>query len=169
MSAPRRTALLLIVAAGLASALTGQAQAADPPTCPNIPVNERITEAPIVFVGKIVSERPGPGALVVYRFRVLQAVKGDLGSEIELRGPVLLDGRGEPLPEDVDLGVVAGLSAATPTVDSCGITNPAFLLANVDEPRGNGIRLVIGVLVFVGVLTVALTRLRKRRPGTLQP
>ncbi|MFN0155223.1 MAG: hypothetical protein ACKVUT_12680 [Gaiella sp.] len=165
----RRAVALTILLAAFTGALASSAVAAEPPSCPNIPVNERIELAPIVFVGRILSERPGPGTLTIYRFRVLQPVKGELGREVELRGPELVDARGDILPRGVDLGVVAGRSEATPTVDSCGITNPTFLLANVDEPRGNGIRLIVGIVWFLGVIGLALALLRRRRRRGILP
>jgi MYXO-CTERM domain-containing protein len=54
-----------------------------------------------------------------------------------------------------------GLDGAALTTSSCLLTDPAALLAVADEPRGNGIKLVIGA-VFLGAV-VALAVVRRRR------
>jgi hypothetical protein len=151
----------------VALALPGAVVAAEKPNCPNIPLNERAADAPIAFVGQILGERPGPGTSTVYRFSVEKAIKGVEGTEIEVRAQPLVDAAGKELPRNTDLGVVALLSGATPVTDSCSISNPSFLIASIDEPRGNGIRLLIGALFLVLALVYAARRrarvVRERR------
>lgn len=159
-----RAAVVLV-----ALTLPGAAVAAEKPNCPNIPLNERAADAPIAFVGQIVGERPGPGTSIVYRFSVENAIKGVEGTEIEVRAQPLVDAAGKVLPRNTDLGIVALLSGATPVTDSCSISNPSFLIASIDEPRGNGIRLLVGVLFLVLALVYAVRRrarvVRERRPA----
>ena len=143
---------LVLVAAAPAGALT----------CPQATVRERIDEADAAFVGTLVSSRPAGDGERVYRFDVAQAVKGPVGGEIEVRAPVLVDAADKPVANGVDVGVFALLDGATFTTSSCGITNPAGLLAEADEPRGGWIKLLIGAGILASVLAYSLTRLRRR-------
>ena len=133
--------------------------------CPNIPLDERLQAAEVAFVGRVMEERPaanGPG--VVYRFVVDQRVKGSIGREVEVHAPVrLVDAADEPLVHDEALGVMAALDGARIVTESCLLTDPGALLSVSDEPRGNGIKVVIGLLILAAVLAYSIRRLRHRR------
>jgi hypothetical protein len=153
-----RTALAVVA---VALVLVGDAAAL---TCPQATLRERIDGSDAAFVGRLVSSRPTAGGERLYRFDVAQPVKGPLGSEIEVRAPVLVDAANRPVAVGTDVGVLAVLDGATFTTDSCSITNPGALLAEADEPRGGWIKLVIGALILGAALAYSLRRLRRRRP-----
>ena len=132
-------------------------------TCPQATMRERIDGADAAFVGTLVSSRPGPDGELLYLFDVHQPVKGPVGGEIEVRAPALVDAADKPVANGVDVGVFALLDGATFTTSSCGITNPAALLAEADEPRGGWIKLLVGAAILASVLAYSLTRLRRRR------
>ena len=46
----------------------------------------------------------------------------------------------------------------------CGITDPGAVLAGVDKPKGNAVRLLIGVLILGAVLAYSIWRVRRRDP-----
>ncbi len=141
--------------------LAGQAAAID---CPQATIRARIDEAQAVFVGTLVSSRP-QGDERIYRFDVKQVVKGPLGGEVEIRAPELVDADDKPVANGVDAGVFAMLDGATFTTDSCGLTDPAALLAEADEERGTWIKVLIGIAILAAVLAFSLVRLRRRRQG----
>ena len=105
----------------------------------------------------------------MYRFDVAQAVKGPLGSEVEVRAPRLVDANDDPVANGVDAGVLATLDGATFTTDSCGLTNAARLLAEADEPRGGWIKLLIGAVILGAVVGYSVWRLRRRGPRPQVP
>jgi hypothetical protein len=152
-----------LAVASLAASPT--ADAAPAPVCPNIPLPERLELADLAFVGSLVSSRTTDVG-TLWRFDVAQSVKGTLGSEVELRAPGLVDSTGKPLVPGADVGVLGELRGATPTTDSCGLTDPAALLAVSDEARGNAIKLLLGILFLLGVVAYAVWR-RRRRMATL--
>ena len=154
----RALRLVLVLAAG-ALWLTGEAAALE---CPSATMRQRIDAADAVFVGTLVSSRPVAGGERVYRFDVAQPVKGPLGTEVEIRAPLLVDANDDPVANGVDAGVLATLDGAEFVTDSCGLTNPALLLAEADEPRGGWIKLLIGAVILGAVLVYALTRLKRR-------
>jgi hypothetical protein len=100
----------------------------------------------------------------VYRFVVDQNVKGPVGREVEVRSATrLVDAKDTPLIHDEALGVLANLSGAELVTESCLLTDPGALLSVSDEPRGNGIKVVIGLLILAAVLAYSIRRLRHRR------
>ena len=81
----------------------------------------------------------------LYRFVVDQNVKGPIGREVEVRAAQrLVDATDKPIVHDEALGVLATLNGAELTTESCLLSDPGTLLATSDEPRGNGIRVVVG-------------------------
>jgi len=113
-------------------------------------------------VGTLTGQRPAPDGERFYRFDVAQAVKGPIGTEIEVRAPLLVDANGRPVGAGVDAGVLARLEGATFTTDSCGLTDPGALLAEADEPRGGWIKLLIGAAILASALAYSLRRRRRR-------
>jgi hypothetical protein len=93
-----------------------------------------------------------------------QKVKGPVGREVEVRSAVrLVDAADEPIVHDEALGVLARLSGAELTTEPCLLTDPGALLSVSDEPRGNAIKVVIGLLILAAVLAYSIRRLRHRR------
>ena len=154
-----RAALVLVALAALVAAPKGKAL-----DCPNIPLEERLADAEVAFVGRVDDERPGSaGQGVVYRFRVDQRVKGSVGGEIDVFSfEPLVDAEDRPLVHDEALGVLARLEGARVVTESCLLTDPGALLSTSDEPKGNWIKIVIGLAILALVLAYSIRRLRKR-------
>jgi hypothetical protein len=132
--------------------------------CPNVPVGERLESADVAFVGRIVSDRPASrSGQRIYRFSVEQPVKGPLGTEVEVRSERLVDVEDTPVPRGADVGVLASTQGAELVTSSCGLSDPAALLASADEPRGEWIKLVLGVGIAAAAVLFSLLRLRRRR------
>ena len=154
-----RLALALLAVAALAAA--PGAFALD---CPNVPLEERLTAADVAFVGRVTDERAGAdGTGIVYRFVVDQRVKGSVGREVEVHAATrLVDAADEPLVHDEALGVLAQLDGARIVTESCLLTDPGALLSTSDEPRGDAIKIVIGLVILALVLAFSIRRLRRR-------
>ena len=132
--------------------------------CPNVPLEERLRAADAAFVGRVTDERPGTGEGRSYRFVVDQRVKGPVGREVEVRAEErLVDARDEPVVYDEALGVLAELDGATLVTESCLLTDPGALLSVSDEPRGNAVKIVIGLVILALVLAYSVRRLRRRQ------
>lgn len=146
--------------------LTGSAQAY---TCPTTTIDERIEAADVVFVGRSTGSRAVPGDGVpqrVYTFAVDQDVKGSVGGTVDVRIPVRAVNGGQVIPRDVAAGILASPVDGTLFTTRCGVTDPGAVLAAVDEPRGNAIRLTFGVVFLLAVLGYSIRRLRRRTlPG----
>lgn len=169
--ATRIALLALLLGAGLA--LPGRAAAY---TCPQTSLQERIDQAEIVFVGRSTGFRTVPGGGVpqrVYTFVVDQQVKGDLGRSVQVRIPERAANGGQSIPEDVAAGILASRVGDGYFTTRCGITDPGAVLAEVDQPKGNAIKLVIGMVILAAVLTFSVRRVRRRqdaaRRGSLAP
>lgn len=151
----------LVVACAAALVLAPSALALD---CPNIPLDERLSEADIAFVGRVTAERPSQTGGRIYEFVVDQNVKGPVGREIDVDSETkLVDATDKPLVHDEALGVLATLDGARVVTEPCLLTDPGALLSASDEPKGNAIRLVIGILILLAVLAYSIRRLRHRR------
>ena len=150
----------LLAAAVAALALAPPALALD---CPNVPLEERIAAADAAFVGRVTERRPVADG-VVYRMLVDQPVKGPVGREVEVRSAApLVDDLDEPVVLDEALGVLARLDGARLVTESCLLTDPGALLSTSDEVRGNGIKIVIGLVILALVLAYCVRRLRSRQ------
>jgi hypothetical protein len=151
-----------LVAASLAAlVLAPGALALD---CPNVPLDERLSEADVAFVGRVTAERPSAGGGRVYEFLVDQNVKGPVGREIDVDSATrLVDATDKPLVHDEALGVLGTLEGARVVTEPCLLTDPGALLSASDEPKGNAIRLVIGILILAAVLAYSIRRLRHRQ------
>jgi len=100
----------------------------------------------------------------LYHFDIDQEVKGDLGSTVSVRVPVKPENGGQVIPEDTAAGILMNRANGTWFTTRCGITDPGVVLAGVDKPKGNAIRLLIGVFILGAVLLYSIRRLRKRDP-----
>lgn len=140
-------------------------------TCPDVPLPDRYQAAAAAFVGEVVTERAPPvGEGRIYRFDVKQAAKGSLGTSVELRADaVLVDAQDRRLVTGEDVGVLATLDGATLTTSSCLLTDPAALLAVADEPRGFGIKLVLGLVLLAAVVGWSARRRRHGQPPRTLP
>jgi hypothetical protein len=153
--------------AALAAALAMLAGA--PPAfaldCPNVPLDERLAAAEVGFVGRVTDERAAAsGTGAVYRFVVDQRVKGPVGREVEVSSATrLVDAADEPLVHDEALGVLGSLEGARIVTESCLLTDPGALLSVSDEPRGDAIKIVIGLVILAAVLAYSIRRLRRRQ------
>jgi hypothetical protein len=132
--------------------------------CPNVPLEERLAAADAAFVGRVTAERPSTaGAGRVYEFVVDQNVKGPIGREVDVDSATrLVDATDKPIVHDEALGVLANLDGARLVTEPCLLTDPGALLSVSDEPKGNAIRLLIGILILVAVLAYSIRRLRLR-------
>jgi len=137
-----------------------QARAVD---CPNTPLEERLAAADAAFVGRVTEERRAAGRRV-YRFVVDQRVKGPVGREVEVDAArPLVDAADKPVLHDEAIGVLANLVGARLTTESCLLTDPGALLSVSDEVRGNGIKIVIGLVILALVVAFSMRRLRTRQ------
>jgi len=165
-----RTAVVLVLALAVLVATASEASAL---SCPNVPVTERLDEVDGAFIGVLVSERKVDDGYL-YRFDVKTALKGadGIGSAIDLRAPSRLVSRSDELLagfDDVEVGVMFTTDRAMPETESCLLSPPLDLISAFDEPRGNAIKVVIGVIILIGVLLFATVRLkRKQRQQELQ-
>ncbi len=159
----------VLVGLVLATLVAAPAWGATAPTCRNIPIPDRLAASDAAFVGRLVSARPAQGGRS-YRFTIDQLVKGPIGSEVEIRARRLTDSEGTPLRRDVAVGVMARLDGSTFVTDSCDLTDPGALLASFDEPRGNAIKIVIGLALLAIVLVYSIARRRRgTRPSLPRP
>ena len=134
--------------------------------CPNVPLNERLAEVDVAFVGRVTAERPSTvGRGRVYEFLVDQNVKGPVGREVDVdaQGSCSI-ATNKPLLHDEALGVM-GTSTGRASSPRRASSRPGALLAASDEPKGNAIRLVIGILILAAVLAYSIRRLRRRGQG----
>jgi len=140
-------------------------------TCPQTPLAQRLAEADGAFVGRSTGWRPvedgGGIAQRVYTFDVDQNVKGEIGSTVEVRIPAPGATGGQRIPADVAAGMLVGFVDGAWVTTRCGITDPGALLSVADEPRGQLVKLVIGVLILAVVLAYSLRRLRGRPRSSL--
>jgi hypothetical protein len=121
-----------------------------------------------VFVGRSTGSTAVAGEGVpqrLYRFEVDQEVKGDLGSTVSVRIPVKPANGGQVVPVDVAAGILMGRANGQWFTTRCGITDPGAVLAEVDQPRGNAVKLVIGILILGAVLAYSIRRMRRRDPA----
>jgi hypothetical protein len=132
--------------------------------CPNVPLDERLAEVDVAFVGRVTDERATAGGGRSYQFLVDQTVKGPVGREIDVDARTrLVDATDKPLVHDEALGVLANLDGARVVTEPCLLTDPGTLLSVSDEQKGNAIRLLIGILILAAVLAYSIRRLRHRR------
>lgn len=101
----------------------------------------------------------------LYRFAVDQEVKGDVGREVQVRIPVREEHGGQVLPTDVAAGILMNRVNGGWFTTRCGITDPGAVLAVVDRPQGNAVKLVIGMLILGAVLAFSIRRVKRRDRG----
>ncbi len=152
-----------------ALAFSGAAQAY---SCPTTPIETRIEGAGAVFVGRSTGFVPIAGAGVpqrLYHFKIDQQVKGDLGSTVSVRVPVNPQNGGQVIPEDTAAGILMNRANGTWFTTRCGITDPGVVLAGVDKPKGNAVRLLIGFVILGAVLLYSIRKVRRRDTPPVRP
>jgi hypothetical protein len=120
-----------------------------------------------VFVGRSTGFTPVSGDGIpqrLYRFEIDQEVKGNLGRTVSVRIPVKPANGGQVIPRDIASGVLMSRADGQWFTTRCGITDPGAVLAEVDEPRGNAVKLLIGVLILGSVLGYSIRRVKRRDP-----
>jgi hypothetical protein len=123
----------------------------------------------VVFVGHSTGYTPVGEAGVpqrLYRFNVDQKVKGTIGQVVFVRVPVKAANGGQVIPEQVAAGILANRSGGTLFATRCDITDPGAVLAEVDKPKGNAVKLLIGVIFLGGVFAYSFWVLRRRNRAT---
>lgn len=141
-------------------------------TCPSTTLEARIAEADTAFVGRSTGSRLVAGGGIpqrIYTFEIDQAVKGDLGATAEVRIPIKASNGGQAVPLDVAAGILASPVDGLLFTTRCGITDPGALLASVDKPQGNAIKLGVGAIILLLVLGYSLVRLKRRGVPTTLP
>jgi hypothetical protein len=127
-------ALALLLAA---AALVGVARPAGACTCAPFDTRAGLAASDAAFVGTFVSRAdpppilggtPAGGDETIYRFRVDQAVKGDLGSEVEVRSPGSEDACGLSAPSGRTVGVLLSERDGHYHGDLCRQPSPERLL-----------------------------------------
>jgi len=68
------------------------------------------------------------------------------------------------IPEDTAAGILMNRANGTWFTTRCGITDPGVVLAGVDKPKGNAIRLLIGFVILGAVLLYSVRKVRQRDP-----
>lgn len=132
--------------------------------CEAAPLRERLDAADAAVAGRVVGERGGEvnGAPVrLLTFEVEQRVKGGVGGTIEIRTPSNTD-CDVSAPRDEPIGLLLteapdGAWLAT----QCSVVSAAALVVEGGEPRGTGIKVVVGIVIGVLVLLWALDRRRR--------
>ncbi len=144
--------------------------------CAHTPISQRLDESDAALVGRIVAERRGQveGAPVtILTVEIDQRVKRKLASPLRVRAP-----RGSDADVDAPKNQTIGLLLTRAPdgawlASACSVVRPGPLVVAGGEPRGGVIKVGIGILILILVLTWALRRLRKGArpdlPGAPQP
>jgi hypothetical protein len=99
-----------------------------------------------------------------YRFEVKQKVKGDFGDLVTVRIPARPANGGQVIPNGVDAGILMNKANGVWFTTRCGISDPGAVLAAFDKPRGNAVKLLIGILILLAVVGYSVWRLKHRPP-----
>lgn len=146
-------------------------------TCPqNVSIKDKLAGADVAFVGRVVAVTSVVDKTGVpkfdYRFRIDHAVKGIAGTRATVRAAKLVDLDAEVVtPSAVTIGVLATRNGARLVTSSCTLVDPGSLMAATDEPKGGGIKVLIGLVIAGLVVWYSVRRLKKRggapRPNPL--
>ncbi len=142
-------------------------------SCLTVSVKDKLDNAPVAFVGKVVAVKPaahgGGIQLYDYRFDVERPVKGQLGKVATVRAARLVDIDSEVVTagSNVSIGVLASRADGRLVTSSCGLVDPGSLLGAADEPKGSLIKVGIGFVLLAIVVAYSVRRLRRRNAGTL--
>jgi hypothetical protein len=139
-------------------------------------MKERLDDADAAVVGRVVAQREGElrGAPeLLLTVGVDQRVKGRLESPLVVHSPLRTDCDVEvPTNQTIGLLLTQGRNE-TWLATACSVVEPGPLVAEGGEPRGGPIKVGIGILILVLVLSWAVRRLRKgsrpQLPGAPEP
>jgi hypothetical protein len=166
----------LLVLLSVAAAALALATAADACVCQNAPLEERIGQADAAVVARLVSVRMQElnGAPIrLLTFDVEQLVKDDLPDRIVVQSPSGSDCDLAPAKSELVGLLLTRAPSGTWLGSACSTVDARELIASAGEPRGGGIKVVLGVLALAAVLFWAFLRLRKGTrptlPGAPQP
>jgi hypothetical protein len=129
--------------------------------CVAAPLEQRLDEADAAVVGRLISERTRDLRGAQQRLltvEVTQRVKGDVGETIVVRSP---SGTDCDLPKAGGQEVGLLLQQAPDggwLGNLCGMVTAGELVAEGGEPRGGVIKVALGVLILLLVLSWALRR-----------
>ena len=84
---------------------------------------------------------------------------------VSVRIPLKRVNGGQAVPVDVAAGILMSRANGEWFTTRCGITDPGAVLAEVDQPRGNAVKLAIGILILGAVLGYSIRRVKRRDPG----
>jgi hypothetical protein len=165
---PRLRVVTAVALAGLVLA-----DAALACVCAQMPMSDRLDDSDVAFVGRVESEREGsvrgePVRLLTVA--VEQRVKGDVDGVLVVRSPARSD-CDLVIPENRSVGLLLTRAPGGAWLGSaCSVADPGELVAAGGEPRGGGIKVVVGVVVLGLVLLLAYARLRRgSRPSLPGP
>ncbi len=163
----------LVVAALAALVLTEGALAC---VCSELPLEDRLDEADVAFVGRFESEREGDVGgqrVALVTVDVEQRVKGGVEGSVTIRAPSGSD-CDLVLPRARSVGLLLTRAPDGAWLGSaCSVVDPGELVAAGGEPRGQLIKVGIGLVVLALVLAWALRRrargARPDLPGAPRP
>ena len=169
-------AVKLLVVSCIVSAALVLVGVAEACVCQNAPLEERIGQADAAVVARLVGVRTKElnGAPVrLLTFDVEQLVKDDLPDRIVVQSPYRSDCDLAPPKGDLVGLLLTRAPNGTWLGSACSTVDARELIASAGEPRGGGIKVVLGILVLAAVLLWAFRRLRRGTrpslPGAPQP
>ena len=128
-------------------------------------MKERLDAADAAFIGRLTNVRNTGSDGAVYRYDVDQVLKGTLAGEtVEVRSArdTAQCGLQRTDPGDA-VGVLVTRADSGWAASLCTQVSASALLGTADEPRGQGLRLLVGVVILALVLGYSFLRLRRRR------
>jgi hypothetical protein len=169
----RRFGLTLALSLGALLATAGSALAC---VCVDEPLEDRLDAADAAVVGRVVGEREGslrgaPQRLLTVA--VQQRVKGDVSRTIVVRSPARTD-CDLVVPKNRDVGLLLTRAPDGAFLGTaCSVVEPGPLVVAGGEPRGGGIKVVIGFGILALVLIWSFRRLKRgsrpHLPGAPRP
>ncbi len=159
-------AALLLVGAGDARACV----------CARQPLEERLDDADAAVVARLVAVRETQSSPPqrTLSFEVDQRVKGDIDKTFDITSSAGTDCDLDlDVEENVPVGLLLTRGAGGWQGTTCSIVGAGELVAEGGDVRGGGIKIVIGLLILVLVLSWALRRrargTRPQLPGAPEP
>jgi hypothetical protein len=155
---------LILAFALFAAALLVSAGSALACVCVNAPIEERLDDADVAVVGRIVEERTGslrgaPQRLLTVE--VDQRVKGDIPGTLVVRSP---SGTDCDLLVSHDRAVGLLLTRAPDGAllgTACSVVGAGELVVAGGEPRGGAIKVLVGFAILALVLLWSFRRLKR--------
>jgi hypothetical protein len=139
------------------------------------PLEDRLASADAAVVGRIVGPAPGRAGSGqrLLRVDVEQRVKGNVPRELVIRAP---SGTDCDLPERTNESIGLLLTKASDGMllgTLCSLANPGQLVVAGGEPRGGGLKVLLGLAFLALVLLWSFRRLKRGTrpdlPGAPRP